>query len=157
MKIIKFSPSKKVVNSRESFNLGNKSALHNDFLKNAKCVLKNNKSINHILKKVEARSNNISPINSSFTGNRKVIKKHETKSNFFPKQELLETEKDGIVIIKVVFYRPLKTTSIHNEFDPVIVAANKSFKPAKIAINVPKNDNDELNESSRNKLNVIFY
>lgn len=99
LKLLKFSPPKKGLrHERETPNSINKSGNSNDFLKNAKCVLKNNKSINHILKKVEARSNNISPINSSFSGLKKALKKQETKSNFYHKNEF-ESEKNSILTL----------------------------------------------------------
>ena len=92
MKGMRFSPPKKV-NIKES-SAFNKSIVQNcELLKNAKNILKNNKSLNHIIKKVQARSNNVSPINTSF--NKKQNKKTEYRPQI-KKKEILETDKDGI-------------------------------------------------------------
>ena len=96
MKSLKFSPPKKP-NLKEN-NVFNKSHINTDFLKNAKFALKNNKSINHFIKKVEARSNNISPINTSFNNKHIIVKKKEKKSKDHLK-DILETENDCKMIL----------------------------------------------------------
>jgi hypothetical protein len=95
MKSIKFSPPKKaILKEHLAFN---KSHLNTDFLKNSKFALKNNKSINHFIKKAEARSNNISPINTSFT-NKQVILKKKDRKNLDRLKDILETENDGKIV-----------------------------------------------------------
>ena len=95
MKAIKFSSSKKGINTKEVISHNKSINYNNNFLKNTKCVLKNNKSNNSFIRKVEARSNNISPIDSSFTNKQIKTKKDQILNHFTKKNEVLETENNG--------------------------------------------------------------
>ena len=68
--------------------------IQNDFLKKNQLNLKTNKSVNNFVRIMEARSNNVSPFNSSFSKNRVTVKATKI-NNFVGKNEILETEKDS--------------------------------------------------------------
>ena len=93
-KIMKISPPKIIFANKENLTK-NKSITQNDFLKKNQLNLKTNKSINHLIRNVEIRSNNVSPINSSFTKKQIQSVKATKINNFVGKNEILETEKDS--------------------------------------------------------------
>ena len=94
MKTIKFSP-KKTLNTKEVVAQNKPINNSNYLLKNTKCVLKNNKSLQNIIRKVGARSNNVSPINTSFTNKQKMTHQNLLKISFINKNDVKEAEKDG--------------------------------------------------------------
>ena len=96
-KTIKFSTPKKAINGKEVM-IKNKSINNNSLLK-IKSALKNNKSINCIMGKVEARSNNVSPINTSFT-KKKILDNNNTINKLYNPNILNETKPDSIIFTK---------------------------------------------------------
>ena len=97
-KLISNNIIKAIKHSSTNKNLNKKEANKNNFLKDSRSIIKKNKSIHAIIRNVEARSINVSPINSSFTIKEKSIKKSMLKSNYQTRNDTFNGDKDGIFL-----------------------------------------------------------